>query len=82
MTNEVDEMSAASRGSALRAMNPDDPTGPPITVRLPDRIAHIVCRDCESVVGGGDPAAVYFSYAVNNKCPFCGKGPPVVVYDE
>jgi hypothetical protein len=77
MTQDADG-SAPMLGSTLRALNPDDPSGPPITVRLPDEIASIVCRDCDSVVGGGDPAGVWFSKAIHRPCPFCGKGPPVV----
>ena len=59
------------------AFNPDNPSGPTIKVRLPDKIVGIVCPDCDSVVGGGDPAYAQFSHSLRHPCPFCGKGPPV-----
>jgi predicted RNA-binding Zn-ribbon protein involved in translation (DUF1610 family) len=64
----------------LPALNPDDPTGQPIQVRLPDasEIVALVCPDCDGVVGGGLREAAYFSHAVRYPCPFCGKGPPQV----
>jgi hypothetical protein len=65
-------------GMELEALNPDDPTGPKIKVRLPDKIVSIVCNDCDSVVGGGDPEYAKFSYSLSHPCPFCGKGPPVI----
>ena len=64
----------------LPALNPDDPSGPPIQVRLPDEIVSIVCPDCDVVVGGGDPRYAIHSYALRHPCSFCEKGPPVI-YD-
>jgi hypothetical protein len=65
-------------GMELEALNPDDPAGTKIKVRLPDEIVSIVCHDCDRVVGGGDPACAHLSYSLSHPCPFCGKGPPVI----
>jgi len=64
----------------LLALNPDDPTGRLISVRLPDasELVALVCPDCDVLVGGGLREAARFSHAVRYPCPFCGKGPPQV----
>jgi hypothetical protein len=75
------EPSPASAGSTpdfVDALNPSDPSGPPLKVRFPKIIASIVCPDCREVVGGGDPAYLCVSQATKYRCPFCGKGPPVI----
>jgi hypothetical protein len=75
------EPSLASAGSTpecVDALNPSDPSGPPIKVRFPEMIALIVCPDCDEVVGGGDPKYLFVSRATEHRCPFCKKGPPVV----
>ena len=80
-TRDGAEPSPASAGSTLEcvaALNPSDPSGPPIKVRLPEIIDLIVCPDCKVVVGGGDPKYLFVSRATKYRCPFCKKGPPVI----
>ena len=84
-TQDGAEPSPASAGSTpecVAALNPSDPSGPPIKVRFPEIIDLIVCPDCEEVVGGGDPKYLFVSRATKYRCPFCGKGPPVVLSKE
>jgi hypothetical protein len=63
----------------LDALNPNDPNGPKIKVCLPDEIVNIVCPDCDMVVAGGEAWFARFSQSLLNICPFCKKGPPVIV---
>ena len=77
-TNEPSLASAGSTPECVDALNPSDPSGPPIKVRFPEMIALIVCPDCEEVVGGGDPKYLFVSRVTEHRCPFCKKGPPVV----
>lgn len=59
----------------MQALNPDDPTGPLMQVRVSGNMVDVVCEHCGGCVGGGDRTYIELFGALERACPFCGKGP-------